>query len=190
MRSFGHWTSLLQCDKALKSHMNSAPASTAVQDNDLTLLGKGCRMIKEPSSCLSRSGSQPTAGEQPLRPACSACGFLTGLWDARCPCKPASKPRQTQRQACYKLVLSPQTFCITSWRGQQRPKGPLPDCFLKKRVWPRRPHRASAQEAPPCPGSTGVPGSGNKEREAMAAIPTFLLSQKKFAAQPDFFFSN
>lgn len=190
MRSFGHWTSLLQCDKALKSHMNSAPASTAVQDNDLTLLGKGCRMIKEPSSCLSRSGSQPTAGEQPLRPACSACGFLTGLWDARCPCKPASKPRQTQRQACYKLVLSPQTFCITSWRGQQRPKGPLPDSFLKKRVWPRRPHRASAQEAPPCPGSTGVPGSGNKEREAMAAIPTFLLSQKKFAAQPDFFFSN
>lgn len=66
--------------KSPKSHMNSAPVSTVVCATDLTLLCKS-RMIKELRSCSSSSGSQPTAGEQPLRPgpASSACSFLPGL---------------------------------------------------------------------------------------------------------------
>lgn len=117
------------------------------------------------------------------QPALPATSCLASSTEARISLKAGQRAwEETQRQGYYTLVLSPQPFSITSWRGQQRRKGPLPDCFLKKGVWPRRPHRATAQEAPPCVSSTQVPGL------QWETIPAFCCEKTVYFSRQTFFF--
>lgn len=121
-------------------------------------------------SCQFSSSSQPiAAGESSMWPACLSLLFLafpSFNWDSsaatlvRASGKPAASPRQDrERQACYKLVLSPRRLqLITSWGGQQRVvRTPSQTVFLRKEPDPAAHTRASTGGTLLCTGHAKVP---------------------------------
>ena len=147
---FSRWISALNfpfCDKNHETRHSWSPLS-ALYCGALIFLPLVCidrRMSKEMWSCQFSSSSQPiAAGEQSMWPACLNLLFLAFPSFTETPLLPllselpaslpASPRRDRERQACYKLVLSPRRLqLITSWGGQQRAvRTPGRVVFLRK----------------------------------------------------------
>lgn len=155
-------------------------------------------------SCQFSSSSQPiAAGEQSMWPARLSLLLLAfppftetpllPLLSELLASLPASPGRDRERQACYKLVLSPQRLqLITSWGGQQR-AGRTPSwiVFLRKEPDPAAHTRASTGGTVLCTGHTKVstpPGQLRTEPRATHPFPLpsckcFFLLRFVFSAK-------
>lgn len=169
--------------------MNSAPASSAVCDKDLTLLCKGRRIIKELSSCLARSGSQPTAGEQPLqgsslcrRAAAATCLLCLQLlawplwmlvslqagqqaWD-----RPKDKP--VTNRFCHHRLLH--HLLERATKAERTP----PRLFSKERSLTQTPTQGQCTRGSTLPRQHPSPQAPTAVREVMAGHTNLSLSQK------------